>query len=209
MLIQYRPMARWPEERKKLKSFRNTSQFKADWNSTLQLLDKELEHLNANAVVIELAVTEREINADGSLRGDARPRHPGVIVSFNSPKMPRLSYPCDTYPNWRHNVRAIALSLEALRAVNRYGVSTGVEQYTGWARLPGPEGAVGDAPPPMSRAEAVAILKSASGIDAPVDSAPALLALVLREAQRKTHPDAGGDAREFVQVQKAKEALGL
>jgi len=45
--------------------------------------------------------------------------------------------PCDSFRDWEANLRAIALSLEHLRAVDRYGVTTEEEeQYTGWLRLP-------------------------------------------------------------------------
>jgi len=37
---------------------------------------------------------------------------------------------CDE--DWRHNVRSIALGLEALRAVDRYGISRRGEQYAGF-----------------------------------------------------------------------------
>ena len=46
-----------------------------------------------------------------------------------------MSYPCDKYSNWQANLRAIALSLEALRAEDRYGVTRRAEQYKGWAKL--------------------------------------------------------------------------
>jgi hypothetical protein len=37
---------------------------------------------------------------------------------------------------WQHNVRAIALTLEALRAVDRYGATETGQQYTGFKALP-------------------------------------------------------------------------
>jgi len=45
--------------------------------------------------------------------------------------------PCDSFKDWEANLRAIALSLERLRAADRYGVTTEEkEQYIGWLRLP-------------------------------------------------------------------------
>jgi hypothetical protein len=38
--------------------------------------------------------------------------------------------------DWQHNVRAIALGLEALRKVDRYGITRRGEQYAGWKALP-------------------------------------------------------------------------
>src|SRR5579863_10251967 len=56
------------------------------------------------------------------LYAGAKLRTQGIILTFNSKHGP-LSYPCDKYSNWQANLRAIALSLEALRAVDRYGVT--------------------------------------------------------------------------------------
>ena len=63
-------------------------------------------------------------------------------LSFDSHDHGRLTYATDQYTERQDNVRAIALSLEALRAVERWGVSKG-RQYTGFAQLtagPGLEG---------------------------------------------------------------------
>lgn len=44
----------------------------------------------------------------------------------------RLVYATDTCVYWQHNVRSIALGLEALRAVDRYGISKRGQQYAGF-----------------------------------------------------------------------------
>ncbi len=44
----------------------------------------------------------------------------------------RLVYATDCCDFWQHNVRSIALGLEALRAVDRYGISRRGEQYAGF-----------------------------------------------------------------------------
>ncbi len=44
----------------------------------------------------------------------------------------RLVYATDACEFWQHNVRSIALGLEALRAVDRYGISRRGEQYAGF-----------------------------------------------------------------------------
>jgi hypothetical protein len=58
-----------------------------------------------------------------------------VIITFNSKHGP-LSYHTDKYFDWHANVRAIALALEALRKVDRYGVSKEGSQYRGYKALP-------------------------------------------------------------------------
>jgi len=44
----------------------------------------------------------------------------------------RLVYATDCCQFWQHNVRSIALGLQALRAVDRYGISRRGEQYSGF-----------------------------------------------------------------------------
>lgn len=46
----------------------------------------------------------------------------------------RMVLATDTYEHWQANVRAIALTLEALRAVDRYGATQG-RQYAGFQQL--------------------------------------------------------------------------
>ena len=64
------------------------------------MLDRELSKLGAHSVVIELALDEGDIRLDGLPRADARPRHPGVIVSFDSKHGP-LRYGTDAFPDSR------------------------------------------------------------------------------------------------------------
>lgn len=45
------------------------------------------------------------------------------------PRRGHLSYPCDTFTTLQDNLRVIALALEALRMVDRYGVTRRGEQY--------------------------------------------------------------------------------
>src|SRR5690606_32320419 len=105
----------------------------------------------ADEVVVQLAISERDCRLDGWIRADAKPTHPGVIVSLDSRHGP-LRYSTDvfsrgsfwrgggsgyvTIPGWQCNVRAVALGLEALRKIDRYVIAQGGEQYRGWQALP-------------------------------------------------------------------------
>jgi hypothetical protein len=118
------------------------------------------------------------------------------VLSFNS-KFGPLSYPCDRFQTWDDNLRAIALSLEHLRAVDRYGVTKRGEQYQGWAQLPAPPNHK------MTREQAVDTLKRIGGGNVTEND--------WRESWRRavqvTHPDRGGNAEDFKRVCAAKEAL--
>lgn len=178
-----RPIEKWPWSHRS----RQRSRFQASWPSTEALLRREIYQLGGNSVVLQLDVRERDIRIDGELRADARPNSPDVIISFHSSKLGlHLSYPCDAFWSWQDNVRAVALGLEHLRAVERYGITRRGEQYTGWAGLP--EGGT-------TRAQAEAWLAGHGGS--------------LAAALKRYHPDnpETGDRALFDQAMAAKRAL--
>jgi hypothetical protein len=201
MQYQFRPIDQWPGERTKS---RKASQFRVSFSQTIDLLERELGKLAARNIVIQADVEPGEIRLDGMLRADARPRSPAIVLSFDSRHGP-LSYPCDRYDDWQDNLRAIALSLEALRSVDRYGVTRRAEQYKGWTALPPP--AATHAFP--SAADAATLLVRVGGGDHPtVLRNRNYMEEVYRRACAATHPDHYPEhAETFKQVQAAKDRL--
>lgn len=195
----FRPIVRWPGERT---TVRASSPFRAAWSNTLLLLERELNWLDAQHVVLQADCEERMIRSDGMLRSDARLRSPGVILSFDSKHGP-LSYPCDQFPRWQENVRAIALALEALRKVDRYGVTRRAEQYTGWKALPDPHALS------LTVEQACAFLAREAGIGTAtsVHLSAGGFRRAYKAAAARLHPDAGGDPRRFDKLQQAKAVL--
>lgn len=186
--------------------------FKAKWSATLEELGRELDHLDATDVVFEVAVSAAEVRRDGMLRANAKVTHPGVRISFQTRDHGPMSFTCDTYeglyysqmPDWQANVRAIVLTLAALRAVDRYGATKG-EQYAGFAALP--PGAGATAMGGMTRDQALGVLHEHGqfGVAANVDPHDAW-----RQARFFTHPDRnGGDQTLWDQVEQAARVLGL
>jgi hypothetical protein len=196
MECTYRPIVAWPG---KQTTSRKRGAFKAGYTDTLRLLDRELRHLGARSVVFQVAMDASDIRLDGQPRAGARARHPGVIVSFESKHGP-LSYPCDTFSSWEDNVRAIALALEHLRTVDRYGVTKTGEQYRGWSKLPPPI----VTPAPMSEDIAYGTLFEFGGGE---EITKENLDQIYRRAAMATHPDRGGSAEKFKLVARAKEVL--
>lgn len=178
-VVYVRPITLWPHAETR---HRRPAAFSAGWSATVDLLEREIGNLGARHAVIQLAVTEEDIRLDGQIRANARPSHPGAIVSFDSRHGP-LEYATDVFTHWQDNVRAIALGLEALRKVDRYGIAKRGEQYRGWKALP-----VGDGPSTERGAE---LIREHGGV---------------RQALMATHPDHGGDPAEFADVQAAREA---
>jgi hypothetical protein len=191
------PIQQWPGEKRKDWQ-RKFAQFRSTYAQSLDLLERELNHLKAKNIAIEAYFDRSKIRNDGWPFSGAAPAEPGVIISFTG-KSGELSFPCDTYQNWQHNLHAIALALEALRAVDRYGVTQRAEQYKGWAKLP-------PAPEVMLPVDAIALLLLHSGIE---PQSPVSLKEAWQAAARKLHPDntVTGSSGQFVMLQKAKKAL--
>lgn len=194
---QTRPIDQWPGQ---FTRQRKRSPFRAGWGDTMRLLDDELRHLKASGVVVLMALTPGEIRLDGRPRADARPQHPGVILCFDGAGGP-MRFPCDRFDDWADNVRAIALALEALRKVDRYGVTSRGEQYTGWAALPAPDAT-------NAKQDAINFIRKIIGWSGggPFAS-PEQAKAAIREAEKLTHPDRGGDPEKFKQVQAARRIL--
>ncbi len=129
--ITFRPLPTWPHQPTKDRPY---SRFDTPYPKTVNLLMREVEALGGRDITMGVGLSETDIRLDGQPRANARTMsHPGVEISFDS-RHGRLAYATDMFGDWQDNVRAIALSLEALRAVERWGVSKG-RQYTGFALL--------------------------------------------------------------------------
>jgi hypothetical protein len=83
--IQFRPLSIWPGKRT---SLRTAARFKASYPDTLSLLETELDKLNAKQVIIQAGFQLNEIRVDGWPKSSARPKDPGVILSFQSQNGP-------------------------------------------------------------------------------------------------------------------------
>lgn len=206
----FRPLDGWDRDLTSYWKQKSSATFTAGYEDTLELLDREIQALGAVEGVIQLALPDSAIRRDGLPRSGARPSHEGVALSFDSRHGP-LRYATDTFDTWQANLRAIALGLEALRKVDRYGIAKSGEQYAGWNALPSGDNAA----PFTVDAAARFIAEHAAGFragGAPVD--PQLLIddiaardRLYRAAARRLHPDAGGDPSEFRRLNEARDLL--
>ncbi len=181
MRATFRPLPTWPypPQRKRVATFR------VSYDRTLKDLDYEIAQIKGREVIVGVVADEREVRMDGMLRADARVRGSGVELSFAVPDGRRLIFHTDVHSDWKDNLRAIALGLESLRAVQRYGITTGIgEQYAGFAQL-----AAGGPDPIRGKA----LVEAAGGVT---------------QALRTHHPDAGGNARDFVDVDAYRKQVG-
>lgn len=123
-----------------------------------------------------------------------------------NPAPVELRFPCDRFTHWKDNVRAIALALEALRKIERYGVKQGA-QYAGFYKaLP----AMGESSAPRDFAAAVSLFSTVLGRRFDHDpkgwTLPQLEG-VWKEAAAKAHPDRGGSHELMTNVNAAMAAI--
>jgi hypothetical protein len=199
--FEIRPLGAWDRPRT---TEAQRARFRAGWNDTVGTLLYEVEQLGGHLVVVQVDADASQIRRDGMLYARAQVASPAVKVSFESRHGP-LTYATDRFDHWQDNVRAIALALGALRAVDRYGVSGSGEQYRGWTQI-----AATAAESEMTPGEACRVLADAAGM--PADHAanlatPAIVIAAYRKAARTAHPDAGGNADVFRLITKARDVL--
>jgi hypothetical protein len=196
--ILFRPLESYPG----VKSSTRSSPFKANYRQTLMLLDDELRHLDARNCVLSIDIAPEHWRRDGMPREDKAAKSPAVVLSFETKKLGAIQYPCCSFTAWRDNVRAIALALEALRKIDRYGVTSNGEQYRGWQRLEGP--APGQTP---QQAASVIVIHWAGGSVNDVLNSKDTYLRAVKQARVNTHPDRRGDDQAFKAVQAAAEIL--
>mgnify|MGYP000712282402 CR=1 FL=1 len=107
-----------------------------------QRLQGELERLERGIGGVVLS-TNVETRLDGMPRSDRRaPADPGAAVYFRLKGQPRC-LACDKWDRVADNIAAIAAHIEAIRAVDRYGVGTLDQAFAGYAALPAPAMGIG------------------------------------------------------------------
>ena len=208
--IVFEPLTDWPYP----EVTRIRSQFSARWSETLNLLSAEADHLEATLVVVELDLKPGDLRQDGEIRANARLVSDRARVTMGTRHGP-LRYAVDKFlsgwgagsrsmsaPGWQHNVRAVALTLQALRAVDRYGAIHGAEQYQGFRALP----AGGSAEAGFTSAEdALRWMREVAGLPGADQTSPRAAAWYA--AARVLHPDAGGDESGWARLDEAAAVL--
>lgn len=148
---------------------------------------------------LDLVVSSNiKLRVDGLPRSDQRiPEDPGVAVYFERKKA-RLVFACDRFDRPEHNLRAIAMHLEALRGMERWGVGSLDQAFAGYQALPDP-----DAPRSwwdvldLSPADVQGLRTLGAA------TAGEVLLREYRNRAKVVHPDAGGTQDAFVELQRA------
>ena len=200
--VLFRPLRVWPHKA-------TPSYQREKWPSSVSLskaldgLKQQLRLLGCDRTAyIEADVDERHIRQDGQLYASARAGSPGVIVSAKHPRLGDLRWACDGYLSFEQNIRAVAMTIQNLRAIERYRCVRDSEQFTGFKAIPSKTSGT------MSRDAAIVVLSRHAGFRV-VDTSDGLKH-AYRAACSRTHPDRnGGDQSAWDAVEAAARVLGV
>jgi len=193
----------WPDGwRRTLPIERKRSRFEqASAHAAAKGLKAELERLGAVCIVITSFLPTRP---DGLPYSDDRSEDPGIAVWFHMPDavgtMHERVFACDKWSKPSDNLHAIALSVEAMRGIERWGMADVVGRVVaGFSALPA-------GPPPKPTWREIFDVDLAQMKALP----PEDLLVVVRSRHRKAiaaaHPDKGGDPQVAASLNEALQA---
>lgn len=170
---------------------RKNAQFKVSSQQARAELYDELERLGATTVVI---TTNAELRLDGQLKVQ-QPWNlePAVAVYFTR-KGQEFCIACDRWGEVGDNIRAVGLSVAAIRSLERWGTTDMVDAaFSGFAALPQSTGEDG-------------AWNMLGGHTAPREAIEANY----RRLAKQHHPDVGGDPEVWRVIQEAyQQAIGV
>lgn len=129
------PLA-WPAGQPRRTTSARQSNFKVTHERALSDLAIEIDRLGGRYAVLS---TNVELRLDGTMKRDrGEPRDPGVAVYFEL-KGTQKVFACDTFMTVTSNIRAISLTINALRSIDRFGATGLLERaLTAFDALPAP-----------------------------------------------------------------------
>ena len=183
MTVEAFPLS-WPRGWERTR-YRKEGSFSVTFARARDELLAEIKRLNGKLPIIS---SNMELRRDG-LPYATQPAlaDPGIAVYFTYKNKP-MCFACDKYTKVEANMRAIQLTISAIRGIERWGASDMMERaFTGFVALEhGGEH--------WSSVLGLANGSSRSEIDA-----------AYRKLRSLHHPDRGGDPEQFQRVQRAYE----
>lgn len=180
----------WPDGYKRHTGYRYPSRFKQTMDQSQRFLRAEIDRLGAFDLIVS---TNLPVRNDGGLYANYMSRKiddPGVAIYFHY-KGKDVAMCCDQYPTVWENIYALGKGIEALRGMDRWGVSEFMDRaFTGFTALPSST--------PIVQRDIWDVL----GL--PVKPATAAEVVAAYKAQAKiVHPDAGGSTEAFQELSDA------
>ncbi len=149
-------------------------------------LERECERLKARNTVLSTNVSLR---LDGRPRSDEKPSDPGAAIYFSF-RGKATVLACDTYTEVSDNIAALAAHLDALRAIERYGVGTIEQALAGYKALP---------------ADSAADWRAVFGFASDARPTPDQVDQKYKEWAKQKHPDLGGTDVEMAHLNRARD----
>jgi hypothetical protein len=192
-MIYHYPL-QWPIGWPHYEGLRKAGGFAVAYEQAEKELGMELERLGAESAYIS---TDQQLRVDGRPRRDSQPATPGVAVYFVRDGK-ELCIPCDRFNSVRDNIRAISLTLEGVRRMERYGTSQMVEAaLSGFTAIPA---TTGPHTGPRAWHEVLGVAP-----DSPIEVRRA----AYRALANSKHPDKGGSNDDWLELQRAAGEAGI
>jgi hypothetical protein len=188
-MIHHYPL-QWPIGWPRTK-YRQLSQFKVGYEEAEKHLAGQLERLGVTSAYIS---TDQPLRMDGRPRRDQPAATSGVAVYFVR-KGVELCIPCDKFGLVRENLRAVGLTIENIRQMERYGTSQVVEAaLSGFAALPAHS--IITPPPAMRNWWDILEVQQTASIE--------VIRAAYKQRALKLHPDVSAeDSAAFIELNRA------
>jgi hypothetical protein len=172
---------------------RKSGGFQVTYEEAASQLADELDRLGVTDGFIS---TDQPVRISGTPDRTRQPGTPGVAVYFERHGK-SLCIPCDKFSSVRDNIRAVGLTLESIRRMERYGTSQTVEAaMSGFTAIPATAGpSVG----PRAWHDVLGV--------AP-DSPASVIRAAYKAKALDAHPDRGGSQDAWLELQQAFDQSG-
>lgn len=174
--------AGWPQTEDKDREF---SKFKQSLSRALNNLKRQIELMGGSGLVLSSNYT----------LGNENPKTSGVVAYFTLDNNP-IAIPCDRWRSVEDNVHAIALTVGAMRGIERWGAKHMIKaMFTGFKALP----------EKTSGIDPWAVL----GLDSSKGTTEAEITAKYRSLSKQFHPDnpSTGDVLKWAQIREAHDLL--
>lgn len=189
--IDAHPLA-WPTGWERTPPYRrHRSKYKVTFLKARDELARQLRMISRSGSDVIIS-TNVPLRRDGLPLANMRePSDPGVAAYWYDKRGRQRVIACDAWETVRENLRAVGLTVEALRTIDRAGASEILDRaFQGFAALP-----PGPSEDPWW--EVLGITRDANS---------GVIEAVYRRLARINHPDHGGDAAKMAKINAARDA---